>query len=504
MKLVCKTRLGTTVAALALALMATTAQAETVKITILGVGDMPLFDGVGDRGGYARLNAVARAEREANPNFIYLLDGDLISPSLLSGLDKGANTIALTSIVPFDLAVPGNHEFDFGQDVFKARVAEAKYPWGAVNLTDAAGQPIAGVGGIIVKQYGSLKVALVPVTQDSAGETSSLGDWKVAPSADSAIAAAKDARKAGADLVIGVIHAAHVDDQKIYASHAFDVFVSGDDHDYILAYDGISVYAETFTDAQKLSLIDLAVDVQEKDGKRSVKWYPTFRTIDTAEVLPDPETQKVVDGYKDKLNADLATVIGTTEGPLDSRRNIVRKQESAMGNLIADTIKAATGADIAIVNGGGIRADKQYAAGATLTRKDILSELPFGNTTSLIEIKGADLLAALENGVSQVENGAGRFPQVSAGTKIVYDAAAAPGKRLVTVEIDGKAVDPEASYKLATNDFMLSGGDGYTSLAKGKVLVDGKGGKLLATEVIDYIAAHKTVEAKLEGRIAAK
>ena len=75
---------------------------------------------------------------------------------------------------------------------------------------------------------------------------------------------------------------------------------------------------------------------------------------------------------------------------------------------------------------------------------------------------------------------------------------------MLNLEIDGKAVDPEASYKLATNDFMLSGGDGYTSLAKGKVLIDGKGGKLLATEVIDYIAAHKTVEAKLEGRIAAK
>ena len=105
--------------------------AETVKITILGVGDIYKFDG-----GFAKLNAVAKAEKAANPNTIYVFDGDMLSPSLLSGLDKGANTIELTNLVPFDIAVPGNHEFDFGPDNFLEKVKMSKYPWAAINITE--------------------------------------------------------------------------------------------------------------------------------------------------------------------------------------------------------------------------------------------------------------------------------------------------------------------------------------------------------------------------------
>jgi 5'-nucleotidase / UDP-sugar diphosphatase len=110
------------------------ASAETVKITLLGVGDIYKFDGSKARGGIARLNAVARAERAANPNTLYLFDGDMFSPSLLSGLDKGENMVKLTEIIPFDLAVPGNHEFDFGPELFMERVKGGKYPWAAINL----------------------------------------------------------------------------------------------------------------------------------------------------------------------------------------------------------------------------------------------------------------------------------------------------------------------------------------------------------------------------------
>ncbi len=106
----------------------TAAQAETVKITFLGVGDVYNFDGGKTRGGLARMNAVAKAEKAANPNTIYVFDGDMLSPSLLSGLDKGQNMIDLTNIVPFDLAVPGNHEFDFGTQNFLAKMKASKYP----------------------------------------------------------------------------------------------------------------------------------------------------------------------------------------------------------------------------------------------------------------------------------------------------------------------------------------------------------------------------------------
>ena len=209
------------------------ARAETVKLTLLGVGDLYSFAGGKTRGGFARLNAVARAEKARNPNFIYVFDGDMLSPSLLSGFDKGANTIELTNIVPFDLAVPGNHEFDFGPDNFLTRMKQSKYPWAAINITRGDGSPVPGLGGVMMKEMAGLKIALIPVAQDTTPVVSSPGDWKFANTVESAEAAAKKARADGADLVVGVVQAEHSEDSRMMKSHLFDVILSGDDHDFV-------------------------------------------------------------------------------------------------------------------------------------------------------------------------------------------------------------------------------------------------------------------------------
>jgi len=473
---------------------------ETMKLTILGVGDVYNFDAHHGRGGVARINAVARAARAANPNTIYVFDGDMLSPSILSGFDHGQNMIDLTNIVPFDIAVPGNHEYDFGPENFAQKMVASKYPWAAVNITNGDGSPVVGLGGTMMKQYGNLKVALVPVAQDTTPEVSSSGKIKFAPTVAGGIAAAKAARKAGADLVIGVVQTDHNNDRALMKSHAFDVIMSGDDHDYTTAYDGITAYVETSIDGRFLAPLTLTVKIGEKRGKRKVTWVPNFGFIDTATVTPDPETQKMVDGFKAKLDASLNVKIGVTEGPLDSRRNVVRGQESAFGDLVADAMRAATGADIAITNGGGIRADRTYDAGTTLTRRDILTELPFGNSTVMTQITGAQVLAALENGVSEVEKGAGRFPQVS-GLRFVYDPSAPAGARIAEVMIGGKPLNKDAVYKVATNDYIFKGGDGYHSFGGGKVLINPANGNLMANDVIAYIAATGKVTSKVEGRI---
>lgn len=147
-----------------------------VKITLLGVGDVYNFEGGKSRGGMARLNAVAKAERAANPNTLYLFNGDMLSPSLLSGLDKGGNMVELTNLVPFDLAVPGNHEFDFGPEVFAEAMKKSKFPWAAINITQGDGKPLPGLGGVTVKDIAGVKVALIPVAQDTSPVVASTGD----------------------------------------------------------------------------------------------------------------------------------------------------------------------------------------------------------------------------------------------------------------------------------------------------------------------------------------
>ncbi len=208
----------------------------------------------------------------------------------------------------------------------------------------------------------------------------------------------------------------------------------------------------------------------------------------------------MVDEFEKKLDESLNVEIGTTAGMLDSRRNVVRAEELAMGNLIADAMKAASGADVTITNGGGIRADRTYDPGTVLTRRDILTELPFGNVTVVTELPGSQVLAALENGVSQVEKGAGRFPQVS-GIEFVYDPTAPAGSRIVSVKINGADLNPDTVYKVATNDYMLGGGDGYGALGGGKVLINAGNGNLMANDVMDYVAEMGTVNSKVEGRI---
>ncbi len=486
--------------AAALAALTGPALAETVKITLLGVGDVYNFEEEGGRGGFARLNAVAKAERAANPNTLYLFNGDMLSPSLISGFDKGQNTIDFTNLVPFDLAVPGNHEFDFGPENFFEKMKASKYPWAAVNLVKDDGSPIEGLGGVLVKEVAGLKIALVPVAQDTSPEVSSTGSLKFLPTVDTGVEAAKKAREDGADLVVGVVQTDMVNDRAMMASHAFDVILSGDDHTYATAYDGVTAYVETSVDGQFLNPIDLEVTVGEKDGKKTISWTPTFRFIDTATVTPDPEATALADSLRAKMDETLGVEIATLDAPLDSRRNVVRSEEATMGNLIADALRVQTGADIGLMNSGGIRGDRTYDAGVKLTRRDILTELPFGNTTVVTELPGSQVLLALENGVSQIEKGAGRFPQVS-GMTMTVDVSAPAGSRVSEVMVGGAPLEMDKVYKVAVNDYILGGGDGYAALGGGRIVTEGATGSLVANDVMAYVEKLGSVKVELDGRI---
>jgi 2',3'-cyclic-nucleotide 2'-phosphodiesterase (5'-nucleotidase family) len=217
-------------------------------------------------------------------------------------------------------------------------------------------------------------------------------------------------------------------------------------------------------------------------------------------VEPDPEALAIVERLEAELSQQLDVTIATLAAPLDSRSSVVRSEEAAIGNLVADAIRHATGAQIAITNGGSLRGNRTYPAGYAFTRRDVLSELPFGNRTVLVEITGRDVKAALENGVSDIDNRSGRFPQVS-GVRMTVDRRVPAGGRITRLEHNGKPVEPDARYKVASNDFLLSGGDGYTTLAHGRTLIGKTDGRLLADIVMSYVRSLKTVDAKVEGRI---
>jgi 5'-nucleotidase / UDP-sugar diphosphatase len=267
-----------------------------------------------------------------------------------------------------------------------------------------------------------------------------------------------------------------------------------------MMYDGQVAMTESGSQADYVTVLELTVDRVKKGEKEEVVWRPTFRSVDTATVAPDPKGAELVKAYDDRLGKELDVPVGKVVTGFDSRRGTVRDKEAAIGNLIADATREAVGADVAITNGGGIRANKEYPAGTVLTRRDVLSELPFGNKTVKLEVKGADILAALENGFSQAGQGAGRFPQVS-GMTVSYDPNRPVGSRVTGVTVAGRPLDPAATYTLATNDYMAGGGDGYGALAAGKNLIDPSAARLMASQVMEHIAARGEVAPKVEGRI---
>jgi 5'-nucleotidase / UDP-sugar diphosphatase len=481
------------------------AWAAPTKITFLHINDVYEISPVKGQGGLAELMTLLEAERAASEHAFTTLGGDLISPSVMSGLTKGAQMIELMNAIGMDVAVPGNHEFDFGPEVAAKRIAESRFPWLGTNVLGADGNPALGMRAFHTEKAGDFTVGFFGLLTPETDVLSSPGKGlNFVDAVDAARDGVKHLKDAGADLVVALTHLTIAEDRALASSvKGLNIILGGHEHDPITFYEGGVLIHKSGYDAHYLGAIDVFVEYVEKRGRKKLMMRPAWRMLSTAGVAPHAATKTIVDGHNAKLDAELNVAVGTTGVALDSRRSSVRTGETAMGNLITEAMRQAVGADVALTNGGGIRGDRTYEAGTQLTRKDILTELPFGNVTVLMELSGKDILAALENGVSRIEDKAGRFPQV-AGMTFVYDPAAAKGSRVVEVIIGGAPLDSGRAYKLATNDYMAGGGDGYAVLKKGKVLIDASGATLMATSVMNYIAAKGTVAPKVDGRIRAK
>jgi 5'-nucleotidase / UDP-sugar diphosphatase len=474
--------------------------ADPVILKIVHFNDLDRMEEDEGKGGVARFAAVVEEVRAANPHVLVTNGGDSISPSLLSSFDHGAHMIDLFNKIGIDAMVLGNHEFDFGPEVAAERIAEAQFPILSNNALKADGSLLDGVTESLIVNVGDYRVGLFGLTAASTALRSSPGDVTFADPVATAGSMAAELREIGADLVVALAHTDRGEDDELIRTAPVDLVLSGDDHDLRVAYDGRMALVESGSQAEFVSVITVTMDTVEGRNGPSFVWEPAFELINTASVEPDARLAEAVQGYADKLSAELDVEIGTTEMPLDTRRTTVRAEESAFANLIVDAMRKAVGADVALTNGGGIRADRTYEAGTTLTRRDVQSELPFGNKTILIEISGADLREALENGVSEVENGGGRFPHVS-GLSFSYDASKPAGERVVEVVVNGAPLDDAATLKLATNDFLGRGGDGYAVFVDQPRIIDANAASLMAAQVIDHIAAAGTIAPALEGRI---
>lgn len=482
-------------------LLSTTAFAEPTKVTFVHTNDLDRMEESRGKGGIARLMTVVKAERAAGDHVIFTHGGDAISPSLLSGFDMGAHMVDLLNSAGVDVMVLGNHEFDFGPMVAMERIAEAKFPILGTNAIDSDGEIIDGAVASWTTKAGDYTIGFFGLVTPDTTEVSSPDSVTFKSLEATSREMSAKLREEGADLVVALSHTGIEEDfDLVNAGTGIDILLSGHDHLLMSYYNGKIAMMESSAQADYVSVLEVTMDIVERRGKERFVWSPSFRTIPTAGIEPDPEMAAKVQGYLDKLSAELDVEIGTTTTQLDSRRASVRGIETAIGNLIADAMRAGVGADVAITNGGGIRGDKIYDAGTVLTRRDIQTELPFGNTTVKLEVTGAQIIAALENGFSQVEEGAGRFPSVS-GMTVTWDAKAPAGARVKSVMVGDSPLDAGKTYTLAANDYIAGGGDGYAVFKDAKNLIDPAAAQLMAIMVVDYIEAAGKISPAVENRL---
>ncbi|MCD6361679.1 MAG: 5'-nucleotidase C-terminal domain-containing protein [Armatimonadetes bacterium] len=476
--------------------------ASAEKITVLHFND---FHGnveipeEGKLGGIARIAGAVEHIRQENladnaraGEAMLLIAGDVLQGTPMSTLFHGEADFECLNLMDVTAMCLGNHEFDYGMPNLHHLIDIADFPLLAANirrkLDDTRVFP-----GVVTRNFGDEQAVIIGLTTPETNVTtmpSNVANIKFEDPVEVARTLCRRIMGQGDHLIIALTHLGFDEDVKLaQAVPDLDVIVGGHSHTHLdapkIVGNTIIVTAEAW--GKYLGRLDL--DVQ--DGRvLSHDW----RLIPMDEsVTPDPEVAAVVAEYEGRKGEALQRVVGTAAVFLDGEREHVRSRETNLGNLITDAMRLVSGAPIAIQNGGGIRASIDEGP---ITLEEILTVLPFGNEVATVELTGEQIRKVLANAAAR-ERPDGGFLHVS-GLKVVIN-----GNKLESVTLDdGSPLEPGKTYLVATNAFLMEGGDGFVTFTEGRnpYYV----GTKLDTSVVSYLAEHGTVAPEVEGRIIIK
>ena len=457
-------------------------------------------------GGIARLKTIiddTRAKYE-DGNTLLLSAGDNFQGSLYYTTYKSKVVSDFFNQMGFDVVATGNHEFDDGPEEFMKFIEAAEFPIIGGNFDVTRDENLAGkIKGSIVIEVGGEKIGIIGATTEDTPDIASPGPNIEFTDVVQYVRGASEALDAaGVNKIILLSHIGYNQDMEVAAALPLvDVIVGGHSHTLLsnTAEGAAGPYPTMVTNPAGVEvpvvqanqygkyLGDIAITWDDNGVVTKAEGEPFL--ID-ASVTANEDFKGQLAELAAPIEEAMGVVIGTATENIEGSREVCRVEECAMGNLLADAILdrvADQGATIAFQNGGGIRAS--IDAGE-ITVGEVITVLPFSNTLATVQISGADVIEALENGVSDVENGAGRFAQV-AGLKYSYTLANPPGERVSDVLVKGEGdewvpIDEEATYTIVTNNYVRGGGDGYGTFAEGENPYDF--GPPLEQVVADYIA----------------
>ncbi|MER9491233.1 5'-nucleotidase C-terminal domain-containing protein [Mesorhizobium sp. M0320] len=471
-------------------------------------------------GGAGRLvTAIAQERKKLEGQNVLLLNaGDSFQGSLFYITYKGTAEEEFLNQIKPDAVTLGNHEFDDGESALVPYLDKAKFPIVSANVvpndkSDAAGK----IKPSIVLEVGGQKIGIVGAVTNDTPELASPGpNITIEDDVKSITAEVEKLKAQGVNKIIAVTHIGYRRERDVIAKiPGIDVVVGGHSHSLLSNTDpkaeGPYPTMVDNPDGSKVPVVQAAsyskylgefkVVFDDNGNVKEASGDPIF--LDKS-ITPDPAVLARIKELGAPIEALKNKEVAETTEAIDGSRESCRTKECAMGNLVSDAILdrvKGQGVEIVVSNGGGLRASIDKG---TVTMGEVLTVLPFQNTLATFQISGKDLVAGLENGVSQVEDGGGRFPQV-AGLKYSFDKSVAPNAgRVKSVEVMQNGawapINSDKDYLVATNNYVRQGGDGYKVFAeKAKNAYDYGPG--LEQVVADYLAAHRPYTPKLDGRI---
>ncbi|HBG02474.1 MAG TPA: multifunctional 2',3'-cyclic-nucleotide 2'-phosphodiesterase/5'-nucleotidase/3'-nucleotidase, partial [Firmicutes bacterium] len=469
---------------------------ERVEIVILHTNDVHsrleshLPQGLQvEQGGRVRLATLVEEVRATyGSDKILLLDaGDSIHGMNIDNLFGGMPSIEVMNAMGYDAFTPGNHEFNYGQEVLAERILDAAFPTLAANVTKEDGSLFAGYSALI-KEVNGVTVGIIGLVAEDTPIVTHPRNVEGLIFRDP-IAVAKETAKTvrpEVDILIALSHLGYGTDMKLAeAVPEFDVIVGGHSHTKLSAAQEVNgvLLVQTHEYANYLGFLRLEVE-----GREIVDYDSRLLPV-TALVEKNARVQKIIEYWNEQLQERLGNVIGKSDVSWDGERASVRTGETNLGNLVADLIRDTVGADIAVTNGGGIRAS--IHAGE-IRVADVYNTLPFDNTLVVVEMMGMDLLEALEHSARLLPEQNGAFLQVS-GITFEVDPNAIPGGRVINAKVGENRLSTSGYYTVATNDFIAAGGDGYDVFTNATLVADT--GIMLRDVMVDYILERGQVEA---------
>ncbi|GGF68710.1 bifunctional metallophosphatase/5'-nucleotidase [Alteromonas lipolytica] len=471
---------------------------QSKQLTLLYTAELPLIKNP-PYGSYANLATLVSEIRAEQQPSLFLFGGGSLAPSMLSSFDRGAHVIDILNSIEPDAMGVAKREFSYFEDELSLRAYEAAFPLILSNAIDPlTGHGLDGTEQQLLLSKGNTRVGILTVIDNAASEEYLLQRLRIEPPYEDIINQARALREQGAELVILMISDELTFVNKLLKDGVVDLVLRNDPHyERPIASDEqpVSNYVIVTEDATAARITIQWPQNQPQQAAFNITMVPL------SDYPEDDDIAAQVTAYDTRIKALLSEQVTLLTTPMDTTRSAVRTGENGFGNLVSDALREASHTDVALFNGGGIRGDRTYEKGHILTREDISSEIPFRNHIRVMKITGADLKAALENGVSRVEDASGRFPHISGMTCEVL-LSAPPGQRIEKLLINGQPVQPGRYYTLATTDYLASGGDGYESLKRGiEVPFSQQVTPLIADIVISVLRRHTSLAASTSGRL---